>query len=341
MIISLILPSYRHSYSALARMMEWSSLDPTKFELVVRDNSGNKEKRDFLGRLISPTLKIHSVDPCDAFENALSALRLATGDFVFFVADDDWLSIRGLEQLHTFIENNCSDASIGCFTGDYLVEATEYSYMFRYGAIDANDTHQRISSYLNSNASNFLYYSIVRRSLVETCFQFMDDLPYKFSYHDQVISLIYLTLGRVLKIERVVYGYDLGEWETAEKSLAKDRSIYVAAGLPIEYDRLHHLFCALEGALLLNSNLILDKVGENTAASADLWFQTMFSKFIHHRRELPASNSDADLAIMKFQGKLLAQNSWNYQELLLDFSEILEVADPAGAQRYFKFWSTL
>ena len=339
--ISLVLPSHRHSYAAISRIMEWSTLDPNKFELVVRDNSGNQEKRDIISRLVSPTIKIQFVDTCNPFENAIEALRAATGEFVLCAADDDWLSIRGLQQLHAFAERNILDSTIGCITGDYLVEATAGSFMFRYPALDSNDAHQRISNYLSANASNFLYYSVVRRSLIELCFGFLERLPYKFSYHDQLVSLIYLTLGRVSQIERVVYGYDLGEWETAENSLAKDRSMYLAAGLPVEFDRLHHLFCALEGALLLDSSFILDKAIGDTGASADLWFKTMYAKFFNHRRDLPPSHSVVDVEILKLREKLIAQKDWNFNELLLDVCEVLELADPEGAQRYFKFWSTL
>jgi hypothetical protein len=321
--------------------MEWSTLDPSKFEVVVRDNSGNQEKRDLLSRIDSPALKLESVETCDPFQNVIEAFRGATGDFVLCAADDDSLSIRGLLQLHAFAEKNISDSSIGCITGDYLVEATAGSFVFRYPALDFNDSHQRISNYLSVNASNFLYYSVVRRSLAALCFEFLERLPYRFSYHDQLISLIYLTLGRVSQIGRLVYGYDLGEWETAENTLAKDRSMYAAAGLPVEFDRLHHLFCALEGALLLDSSFILDKAVGDTGTSADLWFQTMYSKFINHRRDLPTSFSLVDIEISKLKEKLMAQNDWNFNELLLDICEILEICDPEGAQRYFKFWSTL
>jgi hypothetical protein len=321
--------------------MEWSTLDPAKFELIVRDNSQNKEKCDILSKLVSPTLKLHTVENCNPFENAIAAFREASGDFILSVGDDDWLSIRGLQQLHAITEQYSLDTSIACVTGNYLLESTATSYMFRYGPLDSKEPHQRISNYLQANASNFLYYSVVRRSLATLCFEFLEHLPYRFSYHDQLISLIYLSLGRVIQIERVVYGYDLGEWETAENTLSKDRSMYVAAGLPVEYDRLHHFFCALEGALLLDSNYILDKVAGDTGASADLWFQTMFSKFVHHQRDLPENGSASDKATTKLRQKLLTQKDWNFSELLLDACDVIEVADPAGAQRYFNFWSTL
>jgi hypothetical protein len=339
--ISLVLPTNRSSYAAISRVFEWASLDPQQFELIARDNSGIAKKQALLSSIESPTLRLAIVPPCNAFENGIEALRLATGEFVFFLADDDWLSMRGIQQLHALAEQCKEDSSIACITGDYLVESSSGSGLFRYSGLDSTQPETRIENYLNANASNFLYYSAVRRSIANSCFDFMDRLPYKFSYHDQLISLLYLTFGRVLQVGRIVYGYDLGEWESADKTLAKDRSMYSAAGLPIAFDRLHHLFCALEGALLLDSHLIAGSVAEATTTAADLWFQTMFAKFRGHNRETGYEQSAANEATLKLKNKLLGQPDMDMNELLLDVCETLEVSDPEGAQRYFKFWSTL
>src|SRR6266567_6399186 len=112
--ISLVLPTYRTSYSALARVFDSASLDPEKFELIVRDNSEDLEKRALLGKIDSPTIRLSLVPKCDAFENAVEAFRLASGDFVFFLADDDWLSSRGLHQLHSLAIQAESDSSVAC-----------------------------------------------------------------------------------------------------------------------------------------------------------------------------------------------------------------------------------
>lgn len=339
--ISLMLPSNRTSLTAIARIMEWASLDPEKFELIVRDNSEDERKRELLAKIDSPTLKLHCVPRCGMSENGREVLRLATGEFVIFVADDDWLSVRGLQQLHALAEQFQHDDSVIGVTGAYLVETSSVTGFFRYSDVGAAEPVTRINGYLQPNTTNFLFYSIVRRSLMSLCVQFADDVPYKLSFHDQLIALMYLALGRVLQIDRVVYGYDLGEWETTEGSLGKDRSWYVAAGLPVEYDRLHHLFCALEGALLLRSNMMTERTGGKAAAAADLWFQTMFFKFAHHNREMGYAQNAANAATLKLRDKLLATRQLDMHELLLDVCETLEVSDPAGAQRYFKFWSTL
>ena len=252
--ISLIIPTNRTSYSAMARIFEAASLDPDKFEVIVRDNSENEEKRAILGAIKSPACRILLVPNRGGYENPAEALREASGDFVFFLADDDWISARGLNQLHSLAIQSAADSSVACLTGAYLIDTSTGTGFLQYSGLDSHEPAKRLASYLEANATNVLYYSAVRRELATFCFAFMESLPYKFSYHDQLMSIFYLALGRVLQVDRVVYHYDLGDWETAAGSLSKDKASYVAAGLPAEFDLLHWLFCALEGAFLLNSS---------------------------------------------------------------------------------------
>ena len=88
------------SYSAVARVLEAATLDSKKFELIVRDNSEDPLKQALLEKIEAPNLRSYTVCNRGGFENSIEALKLASGEFAFFLADDDWLSSRGLEQLH-------------------------------------------------------------------------------------------------------------------------------------------------------------------------------------------------------------------------------------------------
>jgi hypothetical protein len=339
--ISVVMPTNRTSYSAIARAFDLASLDPSQFELIVRDNSENEDKRALLRKIDSPTLRLAIVSNCSAFQNAIDALQLASGDFVFFLADDDWLSARGLQQLHALAIQTEGDPSVACLTGAYVVEMAAATRFFQYRGLDSAEPAKRLESYLDANAANFLYYSAVKRSLADFCFAFMARLPYRFSYHDQLVSLLYLTLGRVLQCDRVVYSYELGDWESLPASLAKDRAWYVEAGLPVEYDRLQCLFCAMEGALLLRSGLVGGKVAFDRTPLSDLWFLRYFARFKHHDRESGSAQSPVTGAIERLRNKWSARPLIDLDELLRDVCEVLQIADTAGAKRYFDFWSTL
>jgi hypothetical protein len=339
--ISLIIPSNRSSYSAVARILECASLDPAKFELIVRDNSESSKKRDLLARIDSPTLRLFTVENRGAFENPVEALRLATGEFVFFLADDDWWSLRGMEALHALATQVGDDDSVACLTGTYFIESSHQAGLFRYINLDSVDPAARLAGYFKTPAPNVLYYSAVRRPLATFCFAFLEQLPYKFSYHDQLIAMLYLALGRTLQVQRVTYFYDLGEWETWEKSLSKDRSMYVGAGLPIEIDRLHWLLCGMEGGFLLNSQLLAEKGHYDRKQMADLWFAKMFERFKHHHRETGYEATAVNEATLKLKNKWISESEVNLSELLFDVCDVIEKADADGAQRYFKFWTGL
>ena len=141
---------------------------------------------------------------------------------------------------------------------------------------------------------------------------------------------------------RVVYHYDLGEWETPEKALGKDRAIYVAAGLPLEFDRLHWLMCGLEGALLLSSNMLASRGVAQRDEMAGMWIAPdIFGKFARHNREFGYGESATGAAALKLKEKLFSQGQIGLSELLMDVCDVIETADKAGAERYFAFWSTV
>jgi len=230
---------------------------------------------------------------------------------------------------------------VACLTGVYIIEASKGTGFFKYDDLDSPDAGVRLAAYFAANGPNVLYYSAVRRELASFCFAFLERLPYKFSYHDQLISLLYLTLGRTLQVDRPVYFYDLGEWETAEGTLARDRTMYVGSGLPREIDRLHWLLCGLEGGLLLNSGLMAAKANYDRQKLSGLWFAKMFAQFRFHDRESGYEPGAINSATKKLKEKWESETQVSLNELLLDVCDVLEIADAAGAKRYFDFWSTL
>jgi hypothetical protein len=338
--ISVLFPTHRTSYSAIARIFEAASLDADRFELVVRDNSNNVEKREILERINSPALRLLNVPNKGAFENFVEALRVATGEFVVFWGDDDWISIRGLERLYSRLEPISNDRTWSAGTGDYLVESSGPAGLVRYSDIDSPSAEARIASYLATPAPNVLFYSVIRRALAQRGYELIESFPYKLSFHDQLVSLVYLASGRIATVERVVYFYNLGIWETSEGTLEKDRSTYREAGLPIEVDRLHWLICAMEGAYLLRSKFLSDYPYDR-GRTVDAWFSTYFTRFKHLTRESGYSSGLANDATQRVREKWIDADQANLNELLLDICDVFEAVDKPGAERYFNYWSTL
>ena len=166
-------------------------------------------------------------------------------------------------------------------------------------------------------------------------------MPYKFSFHDILMVLLYMSMGRFLLIEGLFYFYDLGGWETHEGTLAKDRTTYVNAGLPIELDRLHWLICGMEGALMLNSRFLVGKGSFDRGRLSDLWFSAMFNRFKHWNREFGWEQTPTNAATKRLKDKWVSHPEINLHELLFDLCDVLEIIDKAGAQRYFDYWSQI
>lgn len=321
-------------------MLEAASLDPERFEVIVRDNSENSAKRALLSSVNAPAMRFVSVSNRGAFENFTEALRLATGDFVYLLGDDDWFFARGLDQLHTHLEGLRENITYSAGTGDYLIETSTHTGIVRYPGLDSEVPEERLTAYLQARVPNVLYYAAVRRDLVQRCYEFLEGIPYKLSFHDQLVSLMYLAAGRVASIQRVVYVYDLGTWETAEGTLSKDRSTYREAGLPIEVDRLHWLICGMEGAILLRSTFLSD-LRFDRPRMADIWFGTNFARFKQLARDSGYGDNPANEATRRLRDKWGRPSDVNLNELLLDVCDIFELVDKRGAERYFRYWSTL
>lgn len=260
---------------------------------------------------------------------------------MLFLADDDWVSARALQQLHSLATEVAADSSVACLTGIYVIESSAASGTFRYDNLDSSNPVVRLEAYFAANGPNVLFYSAVRRPLMAFAIDLLERLPYKFSYHDQLISMLYLSFGRILQINRPLYFYDLGEWETADGTLSRDRNMYIGSGLPAEIDRLHWLLCGMEGGLVLNSQLLAKNHNYNRQALSDLWFANMFARFKCHDRESGYQPSAINDATRQLKEKWLSESSVNLHELLFDMSDILALADPEGAKRYFDFWSSL
>jgi hypothetical protein len=67
----------------------------------------------------------------------------------------------------------------------------------------------------------------------------------------------------------------------------------------------------------------------------------MYNRFRHHDRGSADGQTSASIGIWKLKDRWLARPEANLSELLLDVSDVLEIADRRGAERFFNFWSKL
>jgi hypothetical protein len=336
--LSIILPTHRHDLLALSRIAQVCSWASPKIQVIVRDNSGNAQKREMLKQIKRDNCTVISVDECQPRENFVESLRLAEGEFVFLLADDDMCFDRAVAALPGIIDRIAGDPSFVGIAGPYVVEASSGSVVINYKNIDAADPAARVAGYLTETGPNVLFYAVLRRETVKRMINFLEGLPIFCSFHDQVLNLLYLLNGRYQLLPRIFYLYDYGEWETTESAQKRDLEFYTGSGLDPAINQLHWLLCAFEGAVLaLHSDAFPAHPPAQRQAIANLWFSTMFARFKGSKRLTFGSKQAAEVeaACLKLQGMA---GSVTFEIMLTEICAVLKTFSEDKARDYFDYW---
>ena len=188
--LSILMPSHRHDLLARARIAQACSWAGPQIEVIVRDNSGDARKRDLITRFQNDHSKIIIADPCDAMTNILELFRVARGDFVYVVADDDFCFDRAIAAMPGMIDQIGKDPSVAGISGAFALELSNASRVDGYEGLDSADARARVIGYLKYPGPNLLFYCPVRRHVAQRTFSLLSAMPLQFPFHDQVLSLL-------------------------------------------------------------------------------------------------------------------------------------------------------
>ena len=336
--LSILLPTNRHGPATIARVAQACSWASPEIQVVVRDNSGNAGKCELLKQFQSEHCEIISVDPCGAQENYTELRRLAKGDFVFSISDDDQCIDRAILAIPDLIKRSGFDPTVAAFTGAYALESPQGTSVFSYSDVDSDDPAARVAGYLSYGGPNMLFYSVLRRQVAERVLDFMKAMPVYLSYHDQILCLLYLLSGKYIKLQRLFYVYDVGVWGSRETAQKEDIDFYRAAGLDPAANKLQWLLCGFEGAaMIMNATEFPAYPMPQRQAIADLWFTTMFNRF---KRDVRMTNDSphteaADKLCAKIAG---STGQLSFERILADISGFFALFSKQRAHAYFDFW---
>jgi hypothetical protein len=336
--LSILLPTHRNSLLACSRIAQVCALASPHVEVIIRDNSGDPKKREILNLFRREHCNIVLAEPCDQIVNFTELLRLANGEFVFFLSDDDFCFDYGVQGLSAAIKQYIDDPSVMGITGAYISETSKGSSILTYERVDSDDPATRLSGYLSYRGFNVLYYSAVRRDAVRRIYALLHAMPNFFSFHDQIVCLLYLLNGKFVRLNRLLYLYDAGEWETSEASEQRDAGFYARSGFDPAVNALHWFLCGLEGAILVrNADVLPDYPLPQRQAIADLWFSVMFQRFQNQVRQTFGSAHAAETD--KLRAKLLlTAGRVLFQDQLAEIRDFLALFSKDGAQNYYGFW---
>lgn len=338
--LSILIATNRRGLLVCSRIAQACSWAGPNLEVLIRDNSGDTEKRALLPQFQRDNCTIILAEPCDALTNFNELLRLAKGDFVFLLADDDYCFDHAIAVLPGVLDQIGNDPSVAGVTGLYVVETSQASAIVAYQNVESDDASVRVTNYLSSQGPNILHYAPVRREVIQRVFGFVNTMPAVFSFHDQIVCLLFLLNGKFVRLERLLYVYDIGPWQALEPAQKKDVSLYKEAGLDPAINMLHWFICAFEGAVLIrNSNIFPDHSLEMRQTIADRWFSAMFLRFTGNPRLTFDSHFASEGAILST--KLLASaGRISFQSMLTEISGFMALFSKDFAQRYFEFWDS-
>jgi hypothetical protein len=339
--LSILIATNRAGLLACSRLAQACSWASPGVEVIIRDNSGNAEKAALLPQFQRDNCTIIIAEPCDSHTNIGEILKLAKGEFIFILADDDYCFDGAIAAIPAIIDEIAGDRSVIGITGAYAVESSQTSALVDYKNIDSDDVMTRVKGYLNYTGPNIMLYAPLRRELVQRIYGFHIAQPGLFSFHDQTICLLYLLNGKFARLKRLLYLYDVGPWEKTETAQARDIGFYKAAGLDPAINKLHWFLCGFEGALIVrNADNFPDIPMAQRQAIADLWFAAMFHRFQSQRRIAGESGcaADADALCAKL---LTSTGQMSFQAMLAEICEFIARFSPDYAQRYLDFWLPL
>jgi len=323
--------------SRIAQACSWAN---PNLEVLVRDNSGDAQKRALLPQFKRDNCNIIIAEPCDALTNFNELLKRAKGDFVFLLADDDYCFDHAIAAMPGVLHKIGNDRSVAGVTGLYAVETAQVSAIVAYQNVESDDVAVRIDNFLSYNGPNILHYAPIRREVVERIFGFVSAMPAFFSFHDQIVCLLYLLNGKFARLDRLLYVYDMGPWQALETAQKRDVSFYKDAGLDPAINVLQWFICGFEGAALVrNSDIFPDYPLATRQIVADRWFSTMFLRFKGNPRLTFGSHFAREGALLS--AKLLASaDQISFQSMLEEISRFMALFSKDFARRYFEFWDS-
>jgi hypothetical protein len=340
--LSILIPTNRRGMLVCSRLAQACSWAGPNIEVIIRDNSGDAEKAALISHFRSENCNVIVAKPCHGLENSSEIIRMAKGDFIFLVADDDACFEHGIAALPPLLDQANRDASVIGVAGSFAVESSRQSAVVAYEDTDSEDLEARIGGYLKYGGPNILQYSPVKADVLRRVFGFMSAMPFFFSFHDQIMCLLYLMNGRFLRLQRLLYLYDVGPWEEREGGQKQDMKFYESAGLDPAINKLHWFLCGFEGATLVRNavGLFPDHPLNVRQRVADIWFSMMYMRFKHGSRMSfdSAFAGEADKLCAKLQ---TAAGKLSFQEMLSDISDFFSLFSREQGRQYFAFWDAI
>ena len=341
MLLSILLATNRTGLLACSRIAQACSWASLEIEVIVRDNSGDAQKREFLALCRRDYCNIVIAEPCDMRTNFSETFRLAKGEFVFVYRRRRFL-LRSRHRVVAWRARSVQQGSLG--------RRCDRSLCCRRVArdVDRQLSERRIG---RRRSSRERILELFRPKHLSLCADSAGNRRTRLRYHTcdarfVFVSrpgyvLLYLLNGKFVRLKRLLYLYDLGVWEVGNTAQKRDVDFYTGAGLDPAINKLHWFLCGFEGAVLVrNSNLFPDYPLALRQVIADRWFSMMFMRFKGQPRLTFESRftGEADELCAKLW---ISTGQLSFQAMLTEICSLIALFSKDNAHRYHDFWSAM
>ena len=336
--LSVCMPSHNAGLRIHLNILNACSVAADEVEVIVRDNSGNKEKQGFLSQIHKKNCHITSVAECSGQENTKRVIDMATGEFVFFIADDDYINSYGIAPILAELEAIRDTPDVVGTTGVTIVDDTPQTDFVMFSHLNTPDPLERFQQFLGSRWPSVFQFSPVRLSVLRDVWSFSSTLPVYVCYHDLLMNCMLLMHGRLTSQHRYFYHYYNANWSNREQHLKSAAMSFRNAGLDESAVHVQWLIAAFEGAqTFLSKYQRVEIPQEQRNALANCWFNRWIHTFI---REPPNKIEGAhfDAQALQLAGKWRGRLWFDRMELLTDISEYYSLSSLEIGRRYYDFW---
>jgi hypothetical protein len=337
--LSIIMPSHGIGTRINSNILNVATMGSEDVEVIVRDNSGDPAKREFLSRIQEPNCRIISVDDCAGRENFMSLMEQASGEFIYFAADDDYTNGQAIGSLLSEIDRIGDDRTIVGVGGIFIMDDKTSSGFVHFNRLDKPKASERFKSFLGSGLPSILQYSPIRRDVLKQVWDYSSRLPIYLSFHDWLMNCLFLVHGRVTYVERYMYQYVNSNWDSHEHTLRNDANSYLGNGLDSSCARLHWLIGAFEGArTFMDKYPYVDLPESERQAMAACWFLHWYPTFVGNGLTRGVADSQYDAQAMRLLAKWGSARELRLDEILPDLVDHFSLSSRDTADRYYAFW---
>ncbi len=268
----------RAFFSYMASIVTYSDLE---LQLHIGDNSLDADKHQFLNSLVNERVHVypHETD-LGAYGNLSFLIQNSHSPYVQLFGDDDWIHADWYENIHYFQEMPELSGVIGallCYPSEnkHVVQPGD-RFMQADGVARARDF---ILYMLNEIGVNIQAFSIRRREDFQIFSNYLDQHPFHYQFHDQLLSQIGLLRGPMKGVNNGLIVYNTKHDAISSGAMANYQNTFLEQGLPEWFGTFHFYLYGVGYATLYQFRELSDTLFQNRQEATDQIFALFFNAY--------------------------------------------------------------